>query len=1033
MRSSNQFLRPVGDVGFSSEVKTSARPPQKTSKVVKQKIPSPQANQIPKSPNNQNVGGPFGQSIDRHQESRRRATDGLFFQPKSSKSSQKPLTGRKTNKNDEIIKHMSNLPGYLQQVDKGENLQEKALNFGVLDWESLEKWKHKKHTPPRGNTNASSSGSISSFKIEGSRAHSGTIQCKSLDPLKKQLPSHCHRLNASHEEGFFHDVKEARRKVTQQDFEPALRYTLDEKRNPHRTNKCSGRNHSVVKFETGRREDSHQNIISEKDISSSGLRKHEFTRPSKDGKNAQDSGVTNRVEELQASECYFGLKHFPDEYGSAVLLLPQHSPQKKCSEKVPTSEPGKSFDGKPREANRDSLSDGRSSEEVLYAELYSDIRHSCPLPIGVETSTEPGMRPNSLSQAQSMGLSKDTSCAFLCSNETPPILSPRKFINENASSRKTSSENGIDASKGLDNQTTEPAAVKGRHSSPTHRFSFSLGRISRSLSFKESSANPRLSSTYATVKSGPVMSEACNRLSSEEVHSGKFYEVETNTASDVRQSRLTGAQSMDLSCDDSCKFPCPNEAPNTTSRANAIGISKRLDQDATEAVKGRHPILNRRFSFGLGRMSRSFSFKEGSTVPQLSSTYATIKSGPVRSEGTDSLDNAERNKTNINSRAKSSPLRRLLDPLLKARVTNPHHSTETIQSLTGNLKLASKFIGSTEYHQDKKNETSTIHAILYVTMKNGFPAFKLVANNNNDILVAVKRLIAPGKDNAWLIYTFYSVCEIKKKTGSWIHQGYKGKTCGFGYNAVGQMKFSTSHCPDLTVQHSEDQFTVRESVLYREGDLEIPAVVANRELAAVIVKIPSRNSSYDGDHKNEGRGFIETEKFNSTTVILPGGVHGLPNKGAPSSLIERWKSGGSCDCGGWDVGCKLRILTNEDHSCKLPIPSVSCSNSDHFDIFTLGGAIGKKPIFSLSTAKKGIYSVEFDASISLLQAFAICVEVVSSQKSFDLSKAKNPPETKLLPESTLTGINRVNAPTEVPGEVPAKYVPPPPPSPVGRV
>ncbi|GFY82267.1 enolase, putative [Actinidia rufa] len=912
MRSSNQFLRPVGDVGFSSEVKTSSRPPQKTSKVVKQKIPTPQANQIPKSPNNQNVGGPFGQStIDRHQESRRRATDGLFFRPKSSKSSQKPLTGRKTNKNDEIIKHMSNLPGYLQQVDKGENLQEKALNFGVLDWESLEKWKHKKHTPPRGNTNASSSGSISSFKIEGSRAHSGTIQQrKSLDPLKKQLPSHCHRLNASHEEGFFHDVKEARRKVTQQDFESALRNTLDGKRNPHKTNKCSGRNHSVVKFETGRREDSHQNIISEKDISSSGLRKHEFTHPSKDGTNAQDSGVTNR--------------------------------------KVPTSEPGKSFDGKLREANRDSLSDGRSSEEVLYAELYSEIWHSCPLPIGVETSTEPGMRPNSLSQAQSMGLSKDASCAFLCSNETPPIVSPRKFINENASSRKTSSENRIDASKGLDNQTTEPAAVKGRHSSPTHRFSFSLGRISRSLSFKESSANPRLSSTYATIKEGT-------------------------------------------------------------------------------------PILNRHFSFGLGRMSRSFSFKEGSTVPQLSSTYATIKSGPVRSEGTDSLDNAERNKTNINSRAKSSPLRRLLDPLLKARVTNPHHSTEAIQSLTGNLKLASKFVGSTEYHQDKKNETSTIHAILYVTMKNGFPAFKLVANNNNDILVAVKRLIAPGKDNAWLIYTFYSVCEIKKKTGSWIHQGHKGKTCGFGYNAVGQMKFSTSHCPDLTVQHSEDQFTVRESVLYREGDLEIPAVVANRELAAVIVKIPSRNSSYDGDHKNEGRGFIETEKFNSTTVILPGGVHGLPNKGAPSPLIERWKSGGSCDCGGWDVGCKLRILTNEDHSCKLPIPSVSCSNSDHFDIFTLGGAIGKKPIFSLSTSKKGIYSVEFDASISLLQAFAICVEVISSQKSFDLSKAKNPPEAKLLPESTLTGINRVNAPTEVPGEVPAKYVPPPPLSPVGRV
>ncbi|XP_057475892.1 uncharacterized protein LOC130763875 [Actinidia eriantha] len=1037
MRSSNQYLRPVGDVGFSSEVKTSKRS-QETSKVVKQKIPSPKANQNPKSPNNQNVGVPFDQStIDRRQESRQRATDGLVFQPKSSKSSQKPLTGRKTNKNDEIVRHMSNLPGYLKQVDKGENLQEKALNFGVLDWESLEKWKHQKLTPPRGNSNASSSGSISSFKIEGARAHSGTIQRKSLDPRKKQLPTHCHRLNASHEEGFFHDVKESRVKVTQQDFESALRNTLDGKRNPQRTNKCSGRNHSVVKFETGKKEDSHQNITSEKEISSSGLRKHELSHPSEDGTNDQDSVVTNKVVDLQASECYFGLKHFLDEHSSIVLLLPKHSPKESCSEKVPTSEPGTSFDGKLREANWDSLSDGRSSEEVLYAELYSDIRHSCPLPIGVETSPEPGMRPSSLTKAQIMGLSNDASCAFVCSNETPPILSPRKLINENASSRKPSRENGIDSSKGLDNQTTEPAAVKGRHSSPTHRFSFSLGRISRSSSFKESSANPRLSSTYATFKSGPVMSEACNCLSSEEVHSGKFYDVETNTESDMRRSRLTGAQSMDFSCDDSCKFPSSNEAPNTTSRANAIAISKRLDQDATEDVKGRHPTPNRRFSFGIGRMSRSISFKEGSTVPQLSSPYATVKSGPVRSEVTDSLDNAERNKTNIHSRERSSPLRRLLDPLLKARVTNPHHSIETVQPLTGNLKLTSKFIGSTEYRQDMKNETSTIHAVLYVTMKSGFPAFKLVSNNNNDILVAAKRLTAPGKDDACLIYTFYSVCEIKKKTGSWIHQGHKGKTCGFGYNAVGQMKISTSHCPDLTVQHSEDQFTVRESVMYREGDPE-PAVLANRELAAVIVKIPSRSSSYDGDHKNEGRGliekgFIETEKFNSTTVILPGGVHGLPNKGVPSPLIERWKSDGSCDCGGWDVGCKLRILTNEDHGCNLPIPSVSCSNSDHFDLFTLGGAIGNRPIFSLAPSEKGIYSVEFSASISLLQALAICVEVISSQKSVDLSEGKNPSEAKLLPESNLTGINRVNFPTEVQGEVPAKCVPPPPPSPVGRV
>eukprot|EP00250_Pteridium_aquilinum_P001511 c11707_g1_i1 orf=273-2900(+) len=51
------------------------------------------------------------------------------------------------------------------------------------------------------------------------------------------------------------------------------------------------------------------------------------------------------------------------------------------------------------------------------------------------------------------------------------------------------------------------------------------------------------------------------------------------------------------------------------------------------------------------------------------------------------------------------------------------------------------------------------------------------------------------------------------------------------------------------------------------------------------------------------------------TVILPAGIHGLPSMqneenvgfvGAshgPTPLLERWMSGGQCECGGWDMGC----------------------------------------------------------------------------------------------------------------------------------
>ncbi|KAL6987697.1 hypothetical protein U1Q18_013446 [Sarracenia purpurea var. burkii] len=1019
MRSSNPHSKLAGDMVFNSDAKRCLRP-KETSKVVNQKILSPKTNQVPKFQNAHNRESPFGQSyLDWHHESRRRSSDGLVIQPESSKSSQKPWTGTKAKKNNELVKHMSHLPGYLQREEKGENLQEKALNFGVLDWKQLEKWKYKKRTPPSGKTMASSSETINSFKVGGSLTSSSTMQ-------NKQCPSHCSHLNPSHKEDSFNDVKQSRGKAIQQDYETVSRNTVDGKK-PKRINKSSGsgRNHSEVMPERGKREGSDQKITSEKITSLPVLRKHEFTDPSKDETSVQNNVVTKKIEGLQASECYFGEKHFSCEHISIACLPPKYSPKERCSEIVQISEPGLPSDGKLREANWESLSDGFSSEEVHSAELYSEILHSCPLPFGVETSTDSGMRTHSLTHAQSLGLSTDdASYTFSCSNGTPAKLSQDKCINENVSSVKNPSENGIDASKRSDLKTTEPDAAKERHSSPSFRFSFSLGRISRSLSFKDTSS-------CATVKSGPVTSEGSGCLSSEKVCPAEFFpEILTTCQFPLGMETIKSDLNMELSYKGSCMFMCPNESPNTTSRGNAISVSKQLDQEATKAVKGRHLSPNRRFSFGLGRMSRSFSFREGSTAPQLSSIYASIKCSSMRSEASDSLDN-------IRSRARSSPLRRLLDPLLKGKVANRPFSVETIGSLTGSLNLTTKDIGSGDYIQDKKHETSMIQAFLQLTIKNGLPLFKLVSNNKRDILIAMKNLFASGKDDSGWIYTFYSVCEIKKKSGSWIHQGNKGNSYGFGYNPVGQMKFFSSQYQDLTV---------RESVLYSSVDLRQAELMANKELAAIVIKLPVEDSSDDGDQTSKGeelieKGFVEfsqeenrksfrkgeTEKLISTTVILPGGVHGIPNKGDPSPLIERWKSGGSCDCGGWDIGCKVRILSNNSQSWKVPGPSLSFPNPNHFDLFNQGGAGDSRPVFSLALFEKGIYSVEFSSSISLLQAFSVCISVICSQKSFDFS------DPKFSDEPSLTGCGGTKTLARVGGEVAGKCVPPPPPSPVGRV
>jgi hypothetical protein len=46
-------------------------------------------------------------------------------------------------------------------------------------------------------------------------------------------------------------------------------------------------------------------------------------------------------------------------------------------------------------------------------------------------------------------------------------------------------------------------------------------------------------------------------------------------------------------------------------------------------------------------------------------------------------------------------------------------------------------------------------------------------------------------------------------------------------------------------------------------------------------------------------------------VVLPIGNHGLPTEcEGPSSLLDRWKHGGSCDCDGWNMACPLILLGN---------------------------------------------------------------------------------------------------------------------------
>lgn len=451
-------------------------------------------------------------------------------------------------------------------------------------------------------------------------------------------------------------------------------------------------------------------------------------------------------------------------------------------------------------------------------------------------------------------------------------------------------------------------------------------------------------------------------------------------------------------------------------------------------VKGRSSSPTRRF---LGRISRSFSFKESSAVPQLSSTYTSVKSGPVKPHVAPTVDDFDRDQANASSRARASPLRRLLDPLLKHKT-----GSDTVHPLNGSL------VSMTGPHQDKKPEASTFQALLQLTFKNGLPFFRLVVENRKDMLAAaVKRLPTSEKIDPCMIYSFYSVHEIKKKSMNWMSHGSRSKSCSLGYSIIGQMKISSIYHLKVNRGFSVE-CDARECVLYgvdpAQVDKQMLAFVPNKEIAAIVVK-------------SSGRRVRGKDDSDGTVVILPGAVHGIPIKGAPSSLISRWRSNGLCDCGGWDEGCKLRILASSRRNSSNTHESTSTS-VDHISLFMQvlvtihditpstfglvkltilnfvlqGGDQKGKPVFSLKPLNDEFYSIELDPSVSLLEAFATSVAYLTSRKF---------PEIIELSKSQLEAehVQEANAGTEkkrttsFQEQTPPRFVTCPPLSPVGRI
>ncbi|XP_011019191.1 PREDICTED: uncharacterized protein LOC105121995 [Populus euphratica] len=891
--------------------------------------------------------------VDMPRELKLHANDRILVQPKTSGNShQLHSVKRNSIKDDELVKYMSDLPGFLQRMERSESIQDKALNVGVLDWSRLENWRI---AASYSNSTSLTSSNLPSKITMKSAAFPNAVHNNTLAHRSKQHPSLSSSLNSSHKD----HVSRASKPPIQnalcfQDFETSSKSSVNGQKKVRRTNKSVGRNNSDVILEQGKRKDVNQKITSkvrsrssnsrydsisirskvnmsacdsaaekragekeglevkrkplDQTISSrirtpsSQMRSHDVS-PSSKAKNVADGKTKKGIEELQESSIDLSPQHQSME-NNIVLLVP-----KKLSTNCSPQEPRTLLDKDLNETHRRSLSDVFSHVEVQ----SSEILHSCSLISRKETDTEPHKLLHAAMVMRGAETSADASCASACSRKMPIRLSEDKFAGE--SSGRAAKGSVIETSNTLDQETMEVMARKGRHPSPNHRFSFSLSR-----------------------------------------------------------------------------------------------------------------------------MSRSFSFKESSAVPQLSSTYISTKSGPVISGGSACLDNSNREKASGHNRARSSPLRRMLDPLLKSRSSRTLISAEN-DSLKDSLNSFNlKRFDATEPLKDEKHEPPRIKAHLQLSMRNGVPLFRFAVGNNSNFLAAnMNKLSSPQKNDSGCDYTFYTVDEIKRKSGSWINQGSKEKSCGYIYNVIGCMRVNnSSSISALTGPSSICQIKVKESVLFirdpSQADQASPRFMENTELAAVVVKMLNEIPSLDLQQTDQNENLGKTEHSNSvTTVILPGGNHSLPNEGVPSPLIHRWRSGGSCDCGGWDVGCKLRILSNGSQCSEVPRTSKSCLMPDCLELFNEGANQQDQPLFSLAQVEKGMYSIEFSSSISSLQAFFIGVTVISCQKSTDLLDVSNASGEKFQQEPRNSSDVTKKIHTMPPGKTHVKYTLSPPLSPFERV
>lgn len=637
---------------------------------------------------------------------------------------------------------------------------------------------------------------------------------------------------------------------------------------------------------------------------------------------------------------------------------------------------------------------------------------------------------------------------------------------------------GLSSSKGKlkvqsDASTKESAKLQNQYSNSIHHVSPD-GYKDLVVPMPKDNAESNHSRPFNLTRKGQELKDSSAMISDgfhlEEIYSTELYPSISDSCAITHEIDGMEEPHMEqkFSCSPSCAIKSVSRSTNKIlkEKSNMMPIDststkslKVLNMKSTDSEsEARNPSPSRRLSFVLNRIRRSYNSRNSLDVPQFSSEVVTARSGLEIGDSFVCPNDATCDQSNAARREHSSALKRLLNPLLKTKVANYQFVDHSQKNSISTRRTSTSFDEQGELssvhplqvkldmtnlrgpnldktHRNKVQELSTLQAYFQVSSKDDLPVFTFAVDNNSDVLAATLRKFSSGKNDPTWIYTFFSIQDTRRKSGSWLNQGSKGKD--YVPSVVAQMKVSDLSFLNLDKHLTVDQLSTREFVLYAvDLRYQICDMRPNDELAAIVVKFPRKivtcleDSTHNVRHSSSSRdlngdkSFIGIQELFSTTVLLPGGNHGQPSKGEPSLLIERWLSGGQCDCGGWDLGCKVKVLSN-----KIQKPN------GKFELFSQSQEEGQQstPFFMLSSLKNGIFSVQFSSTLSVLQAFSICVAVFDSMKPSKHQQASKFFEEKLAGGTTLPDDCGPRTPKLVGVDIPSSFVSQPPHSPFGRV